>query len=67
VSFYPAGEEEIREPPTSRFIGEIKRRVTGPLPDEASLLRLPAAIPIEIGNEWETGRRYMTVKELIRL
>ena len=67
MSFYPAGEEETREPPTTRFNGEIKRRVTGPLPNEASLLKSPAAILIEISDEWETGRKYMTVKELIRL
>jgi hypothetical protein len=36
-------------------------------PNEASLLRLATAILIEISDEWETGRKYMTVKELIRL
>lgn len=52
-----------------RYHREIKRRVrvTGPLPNEASLLRLVTAILIEISDEWETGRKYMTVKELIRL
>jgi hypothetical protein len=37
------------------------------IPNEASLLRLATAILIEISDEWETGRKYMTVKELIRL
>lgn len=52
-----------------RYHREIKRRlrVTGPLPNEAALLRLVTAILIEISDEWETGRKYMTVKELIRL
>lgn len=52
-----------------RYHRELKRRlrVTGPLTNEAALLRLVTGILIEISDEWETGRKYMTVKELIRL
>ncbi len=52
-----------------RYHREIKRRlrVTGPLPNEGSLLRWVTAILIEISEEWESERKHMTVKELIRL
>ena len=52
-----------------RYHREIKRRlrVTGPLTNEAALMRLVTGILIEISDEWETGRKYMTVKDLIRL
>ncbi len=46
-----------------RYHKEIKRilRVTGPLTNEAALLRLLTGILIEISDEWETGQKYMTV------
>ncbi len=49
-----------------RYHRELKRRlrVTGPLPNEASLLRLATARLMEISDRWETGRKYMTVKEI---
>jgi transposase-like protein len=33
--------------------------VIGLFPNEASALRLATAIPMEISEEWETGRRYL--------
>lgn len=41
---------------------EIKRRtrVAGLFPNEASVLRLVTAILMEISEEWETGRAYLT-------
>ena len=42
---------------------EIKRRtrVAGLFPNEASVLRLVTAIHIEISEDWETGRAYLTL------
>ena len=41
---------------------EIRRRtrVVGIFPNEASCLRLVSAVLMEISDEWETGRTYMT-------
>ena len=45
-----------------RLNRELKRRtrVATLFPNEASLLRLVTAILIEISEEWETGKRYVT-------
>ena len=45
-----------------RLNREIKRRtrVATLFPNEASLLRLVTAIVIEISEDWETGKRYVT-------
>jgi transposase-like protein len=45
-----------------RLNRELKRRtrVATLFPNEASLLRLASAILIEISEEWETGKRYVT-------
>ncbi len=46
-----------------RLHREIKRRarVAGLFPNEASVLRLVSAIHIEISEDWETGRAYLTL------
>ena len=46
-----------------RLDEEIKRRarVAGLFPNEASALRLVSAILMEISEEWETNRRYLTM------
>ena len=46
-----------------RLHQEIKRRtrVAGLFPNEASVLRLVTAIHIEISEDWETGRAYLTI------
>ena len=46
-----------------RLHREIKRRarVAGLFPNEASVLRLVSAIHIEISEDWETGRTYLTL------
>ena len=48
-----------------RLNREINRRtrVAGLFPNEASLLRLVSSILIETSEEWETGRRYLSVGE----
>lgn len=48
-----------------RLNREIKRRtrVAGLFPNEASLLRLVSAILVETSEEWETGKRYLSVSE----
>lgn len=48
-----------------RLNREIKRRtrVAGLFPNEASLLRLVSAILVETSEEWETGKRYLSVAE----
>jgi hypothetical protein len=45
-----------------RLNRELKRRtrVATLFPNEASLLRLVTAILIEVSEEWETGKRYVT-------
>ncbi len=49
-----------------RLNREIKRRtlVATLFPNEASLLRLVSAILSETSEEWETGKRYLPVKEI---
>lgn len=46
-----------------RLNREIKRRtrVASLFPNEASLLRLAIAILVETSEEWETGRKYMSM------
>lgn len=43
---------------------QIKRRtrVAGLFPNEESLLRLVTAVVMEISDEWESGRVYLTMK-----
>jgi transposase-like protein len=40
---------------------EVKRRtgVATLFPNDASLLRLVTAVPVELSQEWETGKRYV--------
>jgi len=49
-----------------RLNREIKRRtrVATLFPNEASLLRLVSAILSETSEEWETGRRYLSMGEM---
>jgi transposase-like protein len=46
-----------------RLNEEIKRRtrVAGLFPNEASALRLVSAVLMEISEDWETGRKYLTM------
>ncbi len=39
---------------------ERRTRVASLFPNEASLLRLVTAVPVELSDEWETGMRYLT-------
>ena len=45
-----------------RLNRELKRRtrVATLFPNDASLLRLVTAVMIEVSEEWETGKRYVT-------
>jgi transposase-like protein len=47
-----------------RLNKELKRRtrVAGLFPNEASALRLVSAVAMEISDEWETNRRYLTME-----
>src|SRR5262245_45663128 len=47
-----------------RLNQELKRRtrVAGLFPNEASALRLVSAVAMEISDEWETGRKYLTME-----
>ena len=47
-----------------RLSRELKRRtrVATLFPNEASLLRLASAVLAEVSEEWETGRRYLTME-----
>ena len=46
-----------------RLNEEIKRRtrVAGLFPNEASALRLVSAVLMEVSEDWETNRRYLTM------
>jgi transposase-like protein len=48
-----------------RINKEIKRRtrVATLFPNEASCLRLVTAVVMEISDDWETGRIYLTMNE----
>ena len=48
-----------------RLNQEIKRRtrVATLFPNEESLLRLVSAVLIEVSEEWETGKRYLTMPD----
>nr|WP_261344376.1 transposase [Tautonia plasticadhaerens] len=48
--------ERLNEEPKRRT------RVAGPFPNEASALRLVSAVAMEISEEWETNRRYLTME-----
>jgi len=47
-----------------RLNRELKRRtrVATLFPNEAALLRLVTAVLMEISEEWETGKRYVTIE-----
>ena len=47
-----------------RLNKEIKRRtrVVGLFPNEAALLRLVTALAMEVSEDWETGRTYLTME-----
>ncbi|NCC65182.1 MAG: hypothetical protein EOM15_11060 [Spirochaetia bacterium] len=47
-----------------RIHKEIKRRtrVATLFPNEAALLRLTTAILVEFSEEWESGRKYLTIE-----
>src|SRR3954465_2320992 len=47
-----------------RLNKELKRRtrVAGLFPNEASALRLASAVAMEISDEWETNRKYLTME-----
>lgn len=38
-----------------------RTRVAGLFPNEASLLRLVSAVPMELDEEWQTGKRYLNM------
>ena len=46
-----------------RLNEEVNRRtqVAGLFPNEGSVLRLVSAVLMEISEDWETGRRYLTM------
>ena len=46
-----------------RLNEELKRRtrVAGLFPNDASLLRLVSAVLMEVSEDWETNRKYLTM------
>ena len=63
-SFPAAHRRSIRTSnPVERLNREVKRRtrVVGIFPNEASCLRLVSAILLEISDEWEAGRIYLSM------
>lgn len=66
LDFPEAWRRKLRTTNAQEWINkEIKRRtrVATLFPNEASLLRLVTAVLIEISQEWEIGRRYLTPAE----
>jgi putative transposase len=66
LEFPEAWRRKLRTTNAQEWINkEIKRRtrVATLFPNEASLLRLVTAVLIEISQEWEIGRRYLTPAE----
>jgi len=66
LDFPEAWRRKLRTTNAQEWINkEIKRRtrVATLFPNEASLLRLVTAVLIEISQEWEIGRRYLTSAE----
>lgn len=66
LDFPEAWRRKLRTTNAQEWINkEIKRRtrVATLFPNEASLLRLVSAVLIEISQEWEIGRRYLTPAE----
>jgi len=65
-SFPDAHRKRIRTSSmVERLNKELKRRtrVATLFPNEASCLRLVSAVAMEISDEWETGRVYLTIKQ----
>jgi putative transposase len=63
LQFPPAHRQRLRTTNMlERLNRELKRRtrVATLFPNEAALLRLVSAILIEVSEEWETGKRYVT-------
>ena len=46
-----------------RFNAELKRqaRVAGLFPNDASLFRLVSAVLLEVSDDWEMNRKYLTM------
>lgn len=44
---------------------ELKRRTKGrdAFPNGSTLLRLVSAVPLEVSEEWKTGRKYLSMKQ----
>lgn len=64
-SIPPAHQRRLRTTNVlARLYREIGRRtkVATLFPNDASLLRLPTAVVMEVTEDWETGRRYLTME-----
>ncbi len=65
VFAFPAGHQRLIRTTNGleRLNQEIRRRtrVVGIFPNEASCLRLVSALAMEVSDEWEAGRAYLTL------
>ena len=67
LTVFAAPRPHRRRLRTSNMLGrlneELKRRtrVAGLFPDDASLLRLVSAVLMEVSEDWETNRKYLTM------
>jgi len=67
LTVFGLSEEHRRRMRTTNMLErlneEVKRRtrVAGLFPNEASLLRLVAAILMETDEDWQTGKRYLNM------
>ena len=64
LRFPPAHRKRLRiSNSIERLNREIKRRtrVVGLFPNDASLLRLVTALALEVSEDWESGRVYLSM------
>lgn len=65
----PLGSTRHSTSPIERLNKEVKRRagVVGLFPNEASIVRLTGAVPLEANGEWQTQHRPMQTEPMAKV